>query len=439
MKLPPFLLHLIEHFGHRSWLYPALTATTLVLGALREMQIAKQFGLGPELDAYAAATCLYLFLGTQLGNGLETTFIAKYAHTNGFELRQRLLVGQVSFFLVLVGLLLIVAIGGKTFLALTFDFQHDQLQQATQILFAFVPAILLCALMSLPRATLYIRNCYALGFGYGGIVSICVMMTLWIGHHKFGIFCLPVGYALGNLVALIISIAQLRQLLPKVSNIEHTLLHNRRFNSPLELWQSAVFVLAVEVLFQGSYLTERAFAAQNGPGALSAYFYGVSLLMVFAALVIQPITTLVFPKISRAYRDNPTRARQFVLKISAVMFLLASIAAIAMYSTADLIIKLWLVRGNFSAEDGAVTAQVFRILILILPFMSISKILKNSLYSSGGYRLPIITNAARWVILAVVATWLTPSLGIRGVALASIVATGADCLLMLFLFLHRTR
>lgn len=439
MKLPPFLLHIIEHFGHRSWLYPVLTATTLALGALREMQIAKQFGLGPELDAYAAATCFYLFLGTQLGNGLETTFIAKYAHTDGLELRQRLLAGQTSFLLVLVGLLLIVAIGGKSFLALTFEFQHDQLQQATQILFAFVPAILLCALMSLPRATLYIRNCYALGFGYGGIVSICVMMTLWIGIRKFGIFCLPIGYALGNLVALIISTIQLRKLLPRVSETGPALLHDRQFNSPLELWQSAAFVLAVEFLFQGSYLTERAFAAKNGPGALSAYFYGVSLLMVFAALVIQPITTLVFPKISRAYRDNPIKARQFVLKISAVMFLLASIAAIVMYSTADWIIKLWLVRGKFSGEDGAVTAQVFRILILVLPFMSISRILKNSLYSSGGYRLPIITNTVRWVILAIMATWLTANLGIRGVAMASIVATGVDCLLMLLLFLHRTR
>lgn len=420
-----------------GWIYPALAGATLGLGAMREMAIASEFGLGSELDSYAAVFCLYIFLGRQLGNGLETTFIAKYANVNDFELRQHLVSTQVVFAIGTLGLLLAVLAVGRPFFALVFGFQDSQLEEAVHILFSFAPAILLCALVSLPRAVLYIRNHYMLGFSHGGILSISVMGTIYLGASTFGIICLPLGYAIGNLIALLVASLQIKRILPfrapEQSQSPPTVNRSR----PIELWQPVALVLVVEMLFQGNYITERAFVAKTGPGALSTYFYAVSILMVFAALVLQPVSTLVFPKISRAYQRDRAVARRFVLRTMAGMFALSVIATAAMFGTSDFIINTLLVRGNFTAADGAATAQVFRILVFLLPFMSISRILKNAIYSGGSFHLPVATSLVRWIILAVACSVLTPSFGINGVALASIAATGADTLLMFLFFIRR--
>lgn len=428
---------ILANKGTRYLLYPMLTGITLLLGALREMLIAKNFGLGPELDAFAAASCIYLFLGTQIGNGLETTFIARYSHCEPIELSRRLYSSQIGICIVLAIIFFGLLFLSNAFFNIFFGFEAEQLQLASHMVYAYIPGILFCTLISLPRAVLYIKSRYAWGFSYGAVVSCSVMATLFVAHSKLGIFSLPIGYGIGNLIMLVITSRKSQQALslkPQKNDLTSALNATIKL---FDIWKLSALVLAVEVLFQGSYITERAFAAQNGQGSLSAYFYAVSMLMIFTALIVQPVSTILFPKISRAYKADYYHAQRYVLKICCVMFLMGLIAAILMFFLSTPLVDLWLVRGKFTVADGIKTATILKILIFVLPFMSVARILKNSLYSGGNYRLPIFTNALRWGMLALLAALLTPSFGNTGLAIASIAATALDSVIMFIVFLQK--
>ena len=65
--------------------------------------------------------------------------------------------------------------------------------------------------------------------------------------------------------------------------------------------------------------------------------------------------------------------------------------------------------------------------------MSISRLLRNSLYSNGVYFIPIIANSARWIVLLVAANYFIPSFGIGGLAIAY-VASSVSVVLIMFVF-----
>src|SRR5262250_1595030 len=69
--------------------YSLLTAVGLALGLARELTVASTFGLSPQLDVFVAVMTLQLFFGAQIGNALETAFIARAAKEGGVRIVRR--------------------------------------------------------------------------------------------------------------------------------------------------------------------------------------------------------------------------------------------------------------------------------------------------------------------------------------------------------------
>ena len=63
--------------------YSLPTAVGLALGFAREVTVASTFGLSSQLDVFIAIMTIQLFFGTQIGNALETVFIARVATEGG--------------------------------------------------------------------------------------------------------------------------------------------------------------------------------------------------------------------------------------------------------------------------------------------------------------------------------------------------------------------
>ena len=62
--------------------------------------------------------------------------------------------------------------------------------------------------------------------------------------------------------------------------------------------------------------------------------------------------------------------------------------------------------------------------------MSVSRVIKNSLYSKGNYRLPIFANLVRWITLFVAATYFIVEYGIEGLAMAYVLSNALVPLMM---------
>ncbi len=414
--------------------YILITGVTLVIGMLREILIASHYGLSPQLDAYAAVFGFYIFFGNQIANTLEATFIARNSHIENKELINNLFSAQLGLFVVTLMFCLVLNYLADQIVGLIFKLEPTQLRLSANIIRLFIPAMILASFVGLFRAVLNIKGIHSPGFLYGSIVSISVIAVMLAFYQDLGIYVLPIGYAVGNFFTLIVFFTI---LIKKV-------IHQGRFwsihiSNPFTIWRFAILVLVAEIIFQFGYLTERSIASGFGEGAIAAYFYAVSILMVFSAMVIQPVSTVIFPIIARKHRQSPQVARQFVLRVCFVMVGLGTLVAWVMFYLSPFIVDKLLVRGNFSHEDAIRTASLLKIMVFVLPFMSVSRVIKNSLYSKGNYRIPIFANLLRWLSLLAASPFFIKEYGVEGLAMVYVFSTALIPIVMSIKFFSITK
>lgn len=405
--------------------YILIMALALGFGLAREILIASHYGLSAQLDAYAAVLGFYIFFGNQIANTLETTFISRYAHEDTDVLVNKLFGAQLGLLIVISTLCVALYFLADQLVGIVFKFESSQLALSAKIIRLFIPAMFLASFIGLFRAVLNIKGIYAPGFFYGSVVSLSVIVVMLLFYNDLGIYALPLGYAIGNFFTLLLFIYYLFKKVAKNFNIRSI-----KITKPFSIWLFAILVLIAEVIFQCSYLTERSIASRFGEGSVSAYFYAVSILMVFSALIIQPVSTIVFPVIARKRREDAKAARIFVLRVCLVMSVLGGVAACIMFYLSPFVVEVLLVRGNFSHDDAMRTSALLKIMVFILPFMSVSRVIKNSLYSKGSYRLPIFSNLVCWLSLFVSAPFFIEQYGIEGLAMAYVLSTALVPLIM---------
>ncbi|MBS3955609.1 MAG: hypothetical protein KGZ88_21915 [Methylomicrobium sp.] len=404
--------------------YLFITSMVLASGMAREMIVASHYGLSSQLDAYAAVLGFYVFLGNQIANTLESAFISKYSHLDNHELIEKLLTDQIGVLIMISLLCFLLFIQAENIISLVFDFDDKLITLSVNIVKYFIPSMIFGSLVGLLRAVLNIKGIYSPGFFYGIINSLSVIASIFLLQDKLGIYSLPFGYALGNFITIIVYVICLKQVYKGI------IFSDIRLGKFFNLWYSGIWILLSEVIFQCGYVTERSIASKFGEGSISAFFYAVSILMVFSTLIFQPVSTIVFPIITRKYRENADLALKYVLKISYVLGFFGFIAAVIMYYLSPMVIELLFVRGNFSHEDAIRTSSLLQIMVFVLPFFSISRVIKNTLYAKGSFKLPIFANSIRWISLLIASLYLIEIYKINGLAIAYVLSNALVPMIM---------
>jgi putative peptidoglycan lipid II flippase len=140
---------------------------------------------------------------------------------------------------------------------------------------------------------------------------------------------------------------------------------SRTFFQPF--WRlSRMLVLSLGIgstsgLLMASQLIVRSFAADYGEGAIAALGYAFRLYYVPLSLIASPAATLALPMVASLYAagrlsDIGQICRQVFLWGLIILFP----AAIIAWGGADLIVHVFLQRGNFDAEAARITAEALR-------------------------------------------------------------------------------
>lgn len=87
-------------------------------------------------------------------------------------------------------------------------------------------------------------------------------------------------------------------------------------------------------------------------------------------------------------------------------------------------------------SDAETTAHILSMLVWGLPLASLYGIIRNSFYSLSDYRTPVAGYGIKWLALILLGSWLVPSFGVEGLAVASVAAQATDTSVMGW-FLHR--
>lgn len=411
--------------------YSMLSALALVLGFARELTVSGHFGLSKELDVYVAILGFFNFFGAQIANVLEMVFISKSGH---FASPLGVLVQLRRAVPALIGINLLIAgilfAGGPYLLRLIFPAFTEQQLVLGMFLLNFVFLAIFCANFSgLIRASLNVLRVFTPGMLAGSIVSICTIAGVVFYSETYGVLTALLGFIVGNgLVLILVTTTLASQIGPSVWKQSKSALRTSEVHS---MWSAAFVVLIGEFAYQGFSLTERSFAADIGTGTISAFFYAWALINVPLALVVMPVSNVVYPQLAKAFTTSRGAAVRMLVTRGGLLTIAGVIVAIGFSYYADWIVKILFLRGRFTTENAELTAQILQILVFALPMMSFGRIVRYSLYSLSNYSMPTLALMLGWAVMTILARWLTPLYGIQGLSLASVIAISSQPLVML--------
>ena len=396
--------------------YSLLTAVGLALGFARELTVASTFGLSPQLDVFVAVMTLQLFFGAQIGNALETVFIARAAKEGGVVTVRRE-VKPALFGLLLVNLgvvLFLLASGGFLVHSIFPRFDEAQATLGVRTLHFLTAPIVFASTAGLLRGALSVLGAFAPGFVAGSIISICSIVSINLWSESLGIDALTLGVAMGNLLVMLLFALQLVRLSSSIPSESTPPARKGWF----VLWGAAGMILAGELMYLAVGLTERSLASWLPSGSIAGFFYAGTIVAVPLSLLVLPLTTMTFPRMVKAFGQDRTTGIAILWKQALLLFGV-SFAVVAVVTVfAESIVELVFMRGKFSLEHALFTASILSITVWALPFISLGRVFRNSCYALSDYRTPMVGLTAQWLVLAGLGAVLVPLVGVQGLAIA---------------------
>lgn len=396
--------------------YSLLTVVGLALGFARELTVASTFGLSPQLDVFVAIMALQLLFGAQIGNALETVFIARAAKEGGaVTVRREVKPALCGLLLVNLGVVLFLLASGG-FLVHSIFPRFDEMQAAlgVQTLHFLTAPIVFASTAGLLRGALSVLGAFAPGFVAGSIISVCSILSITLWSESLGIDALTLGVAAGNLLVMLLFAFRLVRLTSSTPSVA-TLPSRKGW---FVLWGAAGTILVGELIYWAVALTERSLASWLPSGSIAGFFYASTIVSVPLSLLVIPLTTMTFPRMVKAFGEDKTTGLAMLRKQGLLLFGVSFAVVAVVTFFAESIVELVFMRGKFELEHALFTASILSITIWALPFMSLGRVFRNSCYALSDYRTPMVGLTAQWVVLAGLGAVLVPLVGVQGLAIA---------------------
>jgi putative peptidoglycan lipid II flippase len=342
----------------------SLTLAGKVLGLVKEMVIAAQFGAGPSMDAFLLALSLPTFainvVAGMLPMALTPAFVA--ARERHGANAARVLAGTAFRHTYAVMTALAVLLAAAT--VLVGAMPRSGLSAEARAMLPVISLLLVPFTMLQGAAAAWTGLLAAEGaFAIGALAPMCVpvvmVMTVLASAHTIGIASVAVGLGIGSALQLLVLARAMR-------------------TRSLPLWAHGASLQAVyaqylpavggALLTSGCGLADQIMASWLPSGSVAAIGYGGKLVSVGMSLAIVAIGTPLLPHLSTlAERGDWLALRTFQRRstVSVLAFTIPIAAIIALAS--EPLVRLAFQRGAFTAHDTDIVSRVQALYVLQLP------------------------------------------------------------------------
>jgi putative peptidoglycan lipid II flippase len=398
-----------------------------VLGFLREVLLADAFGTSGQTDAYYAAFQLPDLLNHLLAGGaLSIAFLPLYAKLReADEAAAERLLATVLGTLGLLALASTAALwlGAAPLVALQFP-EFDAAKQALTVRLTRIvlPAQIFFVLGGVVQATLLARGRFAAAalapLVYNGcIVAGGLLLAPILGVEGFSWGALA-GAALGPFAVPWLDARGRMRIRARVA------LRDRGFLR--YLWLAVPLTLGLTLLTVDEWY-DRWFGGRLGEGAIAQLTYARRLMQAPVAVVGQAIGAAALPALANLWaagrREQLDRVLGLTLRTALSLGLLAGAAAFAL---APPLVELVYRRGAFTPADAAAVSRLLSVFSAAVPAWVVQQIAVRAFYARGDTWRPMLLGTG--FALAAIPLYLEASdrLGVRGLALAGVIAMNAN-------------
>jgi putative peptidoglycan lipid II flippase len=389
------------------------------LGFIREMIFANNFGLGTEFDLYLVGAVLPITINNILLFIGQNYFVSGFQKINSSDTLASQKYYKQSF-LIFVGIGILIAI----LLFLTSDFiinsymhsaSRANKDTAVQIFRIFLLTIPFSAGVSIFSA--FLQTVYE--FKHPAIsvlfLNISIIVLLLLLTDSFGIFIIPIGYAIGTLLQFTYLFVKSKKFM-RLSLLTST---NENILS-MSLFSSTLFIIIlIESISQLYSIFDRYFYGEISTGGIASLNYGLIVWFLPVSIFSISLATVVFPIISKTINDssNDEIEKIYNESISMNTFIFIPLAFI-LFFYGDIIIRIFFERGKFDQESTAMTFGVLKFYSISLVFYSVYTVFNKIFYSINQVKLLLLITISG-LLIKLVFNFLLIDLQQDGLALSS--------------------
>lgn len=410
------------------------TAGLYAILFLRDVIMARWFGLGYELDAFFVAMVIPMFVASVVNVPFGSVAIPLYQ-----ELKARLglneaqsLVNNLIFIniLFLGGISLIMLLfAPKLFAVIGWGFDIDQIALVKSVLPFGASILLWSGAVVLCNSVLNANNRFIAPVIVQFVVPVIAVIALLNYGENWGVLAVAAGMAVGQIVNLLIVGFLVRNggvsIMPKWPTASGE--WKRALPMLIPLVAASLFVNAVFVIDTGM-------ASTLGQGSVAAYGLGSKITIFVTGVIGAGIIAVMLPHFSSFFALDQISRGQHELRFYLLAGTMISIpVGLGVFCVADDIVRFFFMGGAISSKATNDVEQVASFGVIQLPFfLSYMMMMKftNASKRNGAVLVASVFGLALNIILNLM---LMSKIGVAGIALSTSLSMFATCLLLMIL------
>lgn len=430
-----------------------LTAVSRVFGFARDMLLARVLGAGLVADAFQLAFTLPNTFRRLFAEGaFSVAFVPMYSRAlhghdgepGSEEAAERFAGDVLSVFLwVLLAFstLCMIGMGGIVWLlAREYASVPGKFELAVFLSRITFPYLFFISLVAMLSGLLNARSRFGPGALAPVLLNLFLISAILLGNylrgnsgndHVIG-YCIAAGVSLSGLAQFLYLAWETRRAGVRLQ------VRMPRFTP--EVKRLGLLILPATFgagIYQISQLVDTFFATSLPQGSLSLLKLADRLNQMPLGIVGIALGTAILPMLSRHIHTGDAReAQRLQSNAFEIATLLTLPAAAALAVCALPFCTAFFVGGKFTAQDGALMAQIVVALVAGLPAYVIVKILNPGFFAREDTRTPVWTALVSLIFNVAINLYVVNRYGIVGLAAATAASATLNCIL-LYAILHR--
>lgn len=400
-----------------------------VCGFVRDMVLANYFGTSVASDAYNSAYSLFYLPVLLFNSCITSTLVPRYMKVRderNLEAANRFSSNVLNTFAVmalavsalmylLAGPLVSLIYGGfaPEKLALTADLTRIMLLG----LVFYVGSIVLTSVLN---ATEHYKTAQLTGFP----LSLALIVSM-VCFPQYGIHAVAWGVFAAGVLQIIVLLPTLRKSFSYKAILD---IRDPELKTLMKLAVPAVLAMAVNEL---NHMIDHWLASGLADGTMAAMNYAFRLITFCTGILIVPITTVMFSRMSRfvARKDEAAMRSAVSDSLQVIALIVLPITVIACIMNKD-IIRFAYGRGAFGEESVAMTAGIFLFYMLGVIFYGARDFLNRAFHALSNTKTPMRFAMISVALNIVLNLLLKPVMGANGLALATTLSAAVSVSLM---------
>lgn len=411
-------------------LVTVVTAAGYGAFVVRDMLMARFFGLGETVARFQLAAFLPTFLASILGGSLYSSLVPEFARRQGVG---EAWLGRLSR-LVSRGFLLVGALAGLASVA----YIHASGSVVAGNLGSFALLTLFMSAVLALSGSVVTVNALLGSIGHAGAaaaaqaVSPIIAIFVLLGAYQWGAPTLAVGALLGQVVNLFLARALLAQH-GKQMDVAGNHDHQNSTGWPLNrIWLMQFLALvSVSVVLYAAQPLAVLLAERLGTFAVAAVALGGKTITLLNGLVWVTIAYVFLPYFSRIAGDGRGLARRGLTATLAWALVVSIPVTLLLFLLAPTIVSILFEGGAFSSQDAILVGRLTALGILQLPFFATTMLLVKFAVAEHRAWRTIWAMMVGLVANFLMALLLMPNFGVVGVVLGGIAGSAVATLALL--------